>query len=307
MTATDIDLTCVASFVALARETHYSRVSADLHITPSALTKRIHRLERQLGVRLVDRRPDGTMGVTSDGLRFVREAEALLSQARAAWGAVQRNHVDVHLGLVGSVAAYPRRNLARVGHQLRRRHPDARLVCHGLLFTALASSLLDGQVDVVWGASSTPHPEIALTRMSKLGRIGLVGAGHELADAGQMGVEAFADLPLLHNPALPAEWMHPWCLADVRPPTEAWLVATDANTPGAVVRAVAQGPAAAVIFVGDVPFLPPQVRTVVLTGASPVQCYAARRRTDRRDCVFDLLDALQCSPVEGVLDASTAS
>jgi DNA-binding transcriptional LysR family regulator len=47
----DLDLSCVASFLVLLDERHYGRAAAKLNLTSSALSKRIQRLERQVGVR----------------------------------------------------------------------------------------------------------------------------------------------------------------------------------------------------------------------------------------------------------------
>jgi DNA-binding transcriptional LysR family regulator len=53
----DLELELVANFLVLMREMHYGRAAARLHLTQAALTKRIQRLERQLGVVLLERPP----------------------------------------------------------------------------------------------------------------------------------------------------------------------------------------------------------------------------------------------------------
>ena len=50
-----MDLGLVASFMTLVDEEHFGRAAARLHLTSPALTKRIQRLERQLGVTLIER------------------------------------------------------------------------------------------------------------------------------------------------------------------------------------------------------------------------------------------------------------
>ncbi|MEV6865215.1 LysR family transcriptional regulator, partial [Streptosporangium subroseum] len=73
----DLDLGLVADFLVLVKEGHYGRAAVRLHLTSSALTKRIQRLERQLGVVLVERGPAGVFAVTSAGRRFAIAAEPL--------------------------------------------------------------------------------------------------------------------------------------------------------------------------------------------------------------------------------------
>jgi len=80
----DLDLELVANFLVLMREMHYGRAAARLYLTPAALTKRIQRLERQLGVALVERGPSGVLAATAAGRRFATAAEPLIAHAKAA-------------------------------------------------------------------------------------------------------------------------------------------------------------------------------------------------------------------------------
>ncbi|MEV6862112.1 LysR family transcriptional regulator, partial [Streptosporangium subroseum] len=73
----DLNLGLVADFLVLVQERHYGRAAVRLHLTSSALTKRIQRLEGQLGVVLVERGPAGVFAVTSAGRRFAIAAEPL--------------------------------------------------------------------------------------------------------------------------------------------------------------------------------------------------------------------------------------
>ena len=69
----DLDLGCVASFLVLLREGSYGRAAVAQHLSQSALTKRILRLEQQLGVPLVVRGSTGVAGTTPAGARFCPE------------------------------------------------------------------------------------------------------------------------------------------------------------------------------------------------------------------------------------------
>ena len=83
----DLDLECVASFLLVLEEGHYGRAAVRLHLSPSALTKRIQRLEHQLGVALLVRDESGVAGPTPAGTRFADQAEYLLDVALAAQAA----------------------------------------------------------------------------------------------------------------------------------------------------------------------------------------------------------------------------
>ncbi len=79
----DLDLGCVVAFLVLADERHYARAAARLHLSPSALTRRVQLLERQLGAALVTRGPAGVRGLTPAGERLAVTGPALVAHARA--------------------------------------------------------------------------------------------------------------------------------------------------------------------------------------------------------------------------------
>ena len=60
----ELDLDLTVSFLALMDAGNFGRAAKLLHIAPSTLTKRIQRLEQQLGVDLLERCPTGLAGTT---------------------------------------------------------------------------------------------------------------------------------------------------------------------------------------------------------------------------------------------------
>lgn len=85
----DLDLSCVASFLILMEEQHFGRAATRLHMVPSTLTKRVQRLERQVGVPLIVRDATGVLGPTPAGRRLAAEGEALLAHACAVRASVR--------------------------------------------------------------------------------------------------------------------------------------------------------------------------------------------------------------------------
>ena len=66
--ASRLELRQLRYFVTLAEELHFGRAACREHIAPSALTAQLQRLERALGVLLVDRSPR-TIALTAAGAR----------------------------------------------------------------------------------------------------------------------------------------------------------------------------------------------------------------------------------------------
>ncbi len=95
-----MDLDCVTAFVTLMEERHYARAGRQLFLSSSSVSRRIQRLERQVGVRLVERDSGGTAGPTAAGVRFLPHAVAVLEHARAATQAATATGV-VGLGVPG--------------------------------------------------------------------------------------------------------------------------------------------------------------------------------------------------------------
>lgn len=75
----DVDLAQVRAFVAVVDHGHFGRAAQRMALTQQALSKRVARLERQLGM-LLDRRPGGVT-LTPAGQRFLPAARRLLEIA----------------------------------------------------------------------------------------------------------------------------------------------------------------------------------------------------------------------------------
>src|SRR6201986_836029 len=75
-----LDLRLVGYFVAVAEHRHFGRAAAALRVAQPSLSRQIRSLERQLGVRLLDRTPQGTR-LTDAGEVFLPRAKALVRSA----------------------------------------------------------------------------------------------------------------------------------------------------------------------------------------------------------------------------------
>ncbi|WP_203838002.1 LysR family transcriptional regulator [Winogradskya humida] len=78
-----IELRQLRYFVTLAEELHFGRAAAREHIVPSALTAQVQRLERAVGVQLVDR-TSRHVALTGAGARFLIEARQILDHVERA-------------------------------------------------------------------------------------------------------------------------------------------------------------------------------------------------------------------------------
>ncbi|MBO1753727.1 LysR family transcriptional regulator [Allobranchiibius sp. CTAmp26] len=97
----ELNLTEVASWTVLARAGHYGRAADELHVSTSCLTKRIQRLERQLGTPLMERAPGGVLAITGPGRLFAIRAERLLDDARRLATSTHEPAAPVVVGVPG--------------------------------------------------------------------------------------------------------------------------------------------------------------------------------------------------------------
>ena len=295
----DLDLGLAASFLVLVQERHYGRAAARLHVTSPALTKRIQRLERQLGVALIERGPVGVLCVTGAGRRFADAAGPLLAHAESARASALRQPRPyvVRIGVPAGAGGFLFRiGLSAIVRNIRRSCPEASFACREVPFPVLDGCLSDGSVDVLWTSTPVRDPLVESVPLSVgCPLIGVVSAVHPLAEAGSVAAEEFCNEPMLFNPALAPEWMDPFWLADIRPRREARLVECAATDQRCVLHEVAKGDAVIATPAIVRPLLGPTLRGVTLVGASRQSFYAAHRRNDHRDAVPALIEAFQSS------------
>src|ERR1700731_48366 len=75
-------------FVTLAEELHFGRAAAKEHIVQSALSQQVQRLERELGVRLLERSTHN-VSLTAAGAMFLVEARQIRARVGRAAAAAR--------------------------------------------------------------------------------------------------------------------------------------------------------------------------------------------------------------------------
>jgi DNA-binding transcriptional LysR family regulator len=190
----DMELRLVRYFTVVADHLSFSRAAAELRVAQPALSRQIQRLEHRLGVRLLDRTPQGTL-LTEAGKAFLPEAHALLRAARHAV-ITARAYSPVGRIIVGYVEDLV---ITPAVRELRRRHPDAEistryLECHE------ESALTDGQVDVLVARAPlfVPAGHTRATVLYEEPRVLVVPADHPLAGRDSVSLADFVgDEPIL--------------------------------------------------------------------------------------------------------------
>ncbi|WP_066367064.1 LysR family transcriptional regulator [Herbidospora mongoliensis] len=142
-------------FVTLAEELHFGRAAAREHIVQSALSQQIQRLERELGVRLLDRSTHH-VDLTPAGAAFLIEARQILDHVSRA-GQAARGAVGpaptLRVGIID--AGYD--SMPQILRELRHSHPGITIHQVEAGTPEQYRQLADGRLDIAVGpASHTP-------------------------------------------------------------------------------------------------------------------------------------------------------
>ena len=182
-------------FVTLAEELHFGRAAAREHIVQSALSQRLQRLERELGVTLVDRTTHHVR-LSAAGAAFLIDARQILAHVERATVAAQRAARSTPSLRVGVVdASYD--SMPLILHEVQQQHPDLEIHQVEVGVPEQFQRLLDGRLDVGIGRASLAPPAVAseLFRLDPLGV--LVAEDHAFAARSDIPVATLATEPLL--------------------------------------------------------------------------------------------------------------
>jgi LysR family transcriptional regulator, carnitine catabolism transcriptional activator len=175
-TPRDLDI-----FLVLAETGSFRRTAAQVHLSQSAVSGVVARLEESLGTRLFDR-TTRSVHLTAAGQVFVEQAQLLNAQTHEA---VQRvlHITQIQSGKV-SLAALP--SLAatvvpRVMARYAEQHPEIALQLHDTLSGPAFDLVRAGTVDFALTAANPDYADLDYTPLSADGFVLLIPLNHRLA------------------------------------------------------------------------------------------------------------------------------
>ena len=172
----DIDTTLV-----LGRTLNFRQAAAQLHLSQSALSTQIQRIEEALAVRLFDR-TTRTVRLTAAGEVFMQQAATLQVAFRDAIAAVS-SITSAEQGQV-SVAALPSlaaRLLPRVLMTYRQAHPHVALKVRDTLSGPAFDLVRAGEVDFALTAADPQHADLHYVPLMSDSFLLLIPESHPLA------------------------------------------------------------------------------------------------------------------------------
>ena len=155
-----IDTLGVEAFVAIADQGNFLKAAATLHITQTALTKRLQNLEALLGVKLVER-TTRSVALSSIGREFLPQARRLLSDLTTALVEI-RETGRAHRGEV-SIACVPTvgvQYLPRIIQSYSARYPNNRIKILDHASAGVADAVLRREAEFGINIGGHHRPEL---------------------------------------------------------------------------------------------------------------------------------------------------
>lgn len=194
-----MELRQLASFLAVVEEGQFARAARRLFLSPPAVTGHIQRLERELGVRLLERSP---LALTGAGERFVPYARTMLTAADAAASAVTeephaQEDVSLRVGVMAPGSAQLTPAILRAFHQAR---PRTALSIASLSFADHTAALTERRVDLAFVRPPPDDERIQVDILTTEPRMLIVPSSGPLAEADSVRLDDVLDLQYVGLP-----------------------------------------------------------------------------------------------------------
>jgi len=196
-----MDLRQIRYFVALAEELHFGRAAERLRIAQPGLTQQMQRLERELGVVLIDR-SRRRVRLTAAGEVLREEGQRVLAQVERALSLTRRaGRGEVGRLVIGASESASSGVLPELLREYRRAHPAVDLSVRLMTTQVQVRALESGEIDV--GLARTPVESSGLvTRTIRVDALAvLLPEEHPLAREPRVPLDQLAELPLIVHPA----------------------------------------------------------------------------------------------------------
>ncbi|WP_282701652.1 LysR family transcriptional regulator [Streptomyces sp. CC219B] len=185
-----MDTRLLRTFAALARTGNFTATAAELHLAQSTVTVHVRTLEKDLGTRLFDRLPRGTV-LTDAGRRLLTGAEAVLeaeerlrATAAASGGGPVTGRVVIGAGETLCSARLP-----GVIAALRRTHPEVEIHLHPTGTTDAVEGLRSGRLDLaLLLEEKAEYADLTAERLAAEPLVLVTAPGHPLAGGDGSGI-----------------------------------------------------------------------------------------------------------------------
>jgi DNA-binding transcriptional LysR family regulator len=194
-----MDLRQLSVLVAVAEAGSFSAAARALHTVQSNVSTHVARLERELGVALVDR---ASGALTDEGHAVVRRARHIQGELEALTADVAALRDDVsgtvRLGCIGTSARWL---VPLVLEAVTRAHPKVHVIVVDATTTSLVPRLLADELDLAVVNLPVTHPDVVVEHLFDEDRILIAPDGHPLAAHDRVTLADLGEHDLLLEPS----------------------------------------------------------------------------------------------------------
>ncbi|WP_085496317.1 LysR family transcriptional regulator [Paenibacillus aquistagni] len=143
-------------FVKVAQKEHVTQAAEEMHVAQSAVSRQIHQLEEELGVKLFLQK-GRNLQLTPVGQLFLKRAEAILKELEKAVQEIQE-FIDPELGeiRIGFPHSLGIHLIPSVVAAFRKLHPNVKFRFKQGMYPSLIRDVINGEIDL---AFISPYPE----------------------------------------------------------------------------------------------------------------------------------------------------
>ena len=193
-----MDLRQLAALIAVADHGTFSAAAKSLHTVQSNVSTHVARLERELGVLLVDR---AAGRLTEEGEAVVERARRIQAELDALMADVASigTHVSgsARIGVIGTTARWL---VPRLLETMAVDHPRVRIVVVEASTTSLVPQLVASQLDLAVVNLPLEHEDVAATLLFDEDRLLVAPSSHPLAASDETTLAEVAAHELLLEP-----------------------------------------------------------------------------------------------------------
>jgi LysR family hca operon transcriptional activator len=192
-----VELRHLRYFVAVAEELSFTRAAARLHTAQPSLSQQIRQLEKDIGVKLLDRSRHH-VALTNAGRIFLQQSKDILGRvehaSRLARQAAKGQAGDLSVGTFPSADV---RILPALRPLVAKHLPDLRLILHSKYAIEPLSGLQSGTLDVAFMRDPDEAEGLEVIELLREEIVLVLPSHHALASRKKIPVKSLDDLPCI--------------------------------------------------------------------------------------------------------------
>lgn len=191
----DLNLHLLEQFVALARTKNFTRAADELHLSQSALSRAIQKLEDQLGSPLFERKPREVL-LTDLGELLLERARKILQLMEDTFSELSEagRRGRIRLGAIPTIAPY---FLPALLSQFARRHRDIQVIVQEDTTDNLIRRCSHGEIDLAILAQPVIARHLEVEPLFEEELLLVAPVAHPLATAKSVKIEALESFPFV--------------------------------------------------------------------------------------------------------------